>query len=152
MSMVKRRLIDNILISINTCVFVGYVPFAPGTFASLFAVALIYLFPAVFTSILFAIPFVLFAVLCVNTHRYEGEDPGYIVIDEFAGMCIAMAGHRATLVNCAIGFVLFRVFDILKPYPIKRVERLKKGYGVVGDDVLAGIFANAILFLLGRFI
>ncbi len=150
--MVKRRLIDNILIFINTCCFIGYIPFAPGTFASAFAAALIYLFPAVLGSIVFVVLFAIFAVLCVNVYRYEGEDPGYIVIDEFAGMCVAMAGHKVTLINCAVGFVLFRAFDILKPFPIKRVERLKKGYGVVGDDVLAGIFASAILFLLGRFI
>lgn len=150
--MVKRRLIDGILNFINTCCFAGRIPFAPGSFASLLAAALIFLFPAVFTNILFTVLLVVFAVVCVNMHRYEGEDPGYIVIDEFAGMCVTMAGHRANLVDCAMGFVLFRVFDILKPFPIKRVERLKKGCGVVGDDVLAGIFASAILFLLGRFI
>ena len=63
-----------------------------------------------------------------------------------------MAGHRATLISCTIGFILFRIFDILKPFPIKRIERLKKGYGVVGDDILAGIFANIILVFAGRFI
>lgn len=150
--MVKRRLTDNIFIFINTCCFVGYIPFAPGTFASLLAAVLIFLFPAVFGNIAFVILFVFFSVLCVNLHRYEGDDPGHIVIDEFAGMCVAMAGHRATLTGCAIGFILFRIFDILKPFPIKRIERLKKGYGVVGDDILAGIFANIILVFAGRFI
>ncbi len=67
-------------------------------------------------------------------------------------MCVAMAGHRATLVNVAVGFVLFRIFDILKPFPVGRMERLKGGWGVVGDDVVAGIFANILVLLWTRFI
>ncbi len=149
--MVKRRLIDKVLSFFNTCCFVGWIPFAPGTFASLFAAALICLFPAVFGSVIFAVACVIFAVASINTERYEGEDPGHIVIDEFAGMCVAMAGHKVTLVNVLIGFVLFRIFDILKPFPINRMERLKGGYGVVGDDVVAGIFGNILIFAWTRF-
>jgi phosphatidylglycerophosphatase A len=48
------------------------------------------------------------------------------------------------------GFILFRIFDILKPFPIRRLEALPKGYGIVADDILAGIYANAALLLLGR--
>lgn len=148
--MVKRRLIDKVLSFFNTCCFVGWIPFAPGTFASLFAAALIYLFPAVFGSVIFAVACVIFAVATINGERYEGEDPGHIVIDEFAGMCVAMAGHKVTLVNVLIGFVLFRIFDILKPFPVNRMERLKGGYGVVGDDVVAGIFGNILIFAWTR--
>jgi len=72
------------------------------------------------------------------------------VIDELAGMCVAMAGHGVTLVNVVIGFVFFRVFDILKPFPIRHAERLRKGYGIVADDVIAGIFANVVLIVWGR--
>ena len=63
-----------------------------------------------------------------------------------------MAGHRASLVNILIGFVLFRIFDIAKPFPINRAERLPGGYGVMADDVLAGIFANILLLALTRLI
>jgi len=150
--MVKRRPIDTVLFFFNTCCFVGCIPGAPGTFASLFAAALIYLFPAVFGSAVFAVLFIFFAVATVTMERYEGEDPGHIVIDEFAGMCVAMAGHGATLLTVAIGFILFRIFDILKPFPIGRMERLKGGFGVVGDDVVAGIFANILLLLWTRLI
>lgn len=149
--MVKRRFIDKVLSFFNTCCFVGWIPFAPGTFASIFAAALIYLFPAVLGSVIFAVACVIFAVATVTAERYEGEDPGHIVIDEFAGMCVAMAGHRATLVNVLIGLVLFRIFDILKPFPVNRMERLKGGYGVVGDDVVAGIFGNILVFAWTRF-
>lgn len=150
--MAKRRPIDRVLFFFNTCCFVGCIPGAPGTFASLFAAALIYLFPAVFGSAVFAVIFIVFAVATVTMERYEGEDPGHIVIDEFAGMCVAMAGHKITFLTVAIGFVLFRIFDILKPFPIGRMERLKGGFGVVGDDVVAGIFANILLLLWTRLI
>ena len=150
--MVKRRPIDAVLSFFNTCCFVGSIPGAPGTYASVLAAALIWLFPAVFGNAVFAVVLIVFAVATVTMERFEGEDPGHIVIDEFAGMCVAMAGHRATLVNVAVGFVLFRIFDILKPFPVGRMERLKGGWGVVGDDVVAGIFANILLLLWTRFI
>jgi phosphatidylglycerophosphatase A len=149
--MVKRRQIDSILSFFNTCCFVGCIPFAPGTFASFAAAALIYFFPAVFGSVIFTVACVIFAVVSVNMERYEGEDPGHIVIDEFAGMCVAMAGHKATLLNVIAGFVLFRVFDILKPFPINRMEKLRGGYGVVADDVVAGIFASILILAWTRF-
>ncbi|MDD3844815.1 MAG: phosphatidylglycerophosphatase A [Syntrophorhabdaceae bacterium] len=148
--MVKRRPIDRVLSFFNTCCFVGHIPAAPGTFGSLFAAILIYLFPAVFSSPVFAVLFIVFAVATTTMERYEGEDPGHIVIDEFAGMCVAMAGHKVTLLTVGIGFVLFRIFDILKPFPIGRMERLRGGYGIVGDDVVAGIFANILLLLWTR--
>jgi phosphatidylglycerophosphatase A len=84
--------------------------------------------------------------------RYEGEDPGYIVIDEFAGMCVSMAGHEATLINVIIGLVLFRIFDITKPFLIGRAERLPRGYGIMADDIIAGIFANILIFVWTRFV
>jgi len=127
-------------------------PGAPGTYASVFGCVLIYIFPSIFANIFFCACLVLFSTLCVNLFRYDGEDPGYIVIDELAGICVAMAGHSITLMNTIIGFVLFRIFDIIKPFPIKQAERLKGGYGIVADDVVAGIFANVILIILGQFL
>ena len=127
-------------------------PGAPGTYASVFGCVLIYIFPSIFANIFFCACLVLFSTLCVNLFRYDGEDPGYIVIDELAGICVAMAGHSISLMNTIIGFVLFRIFDIIKPFPIKQAERLKGGYGIVADDVVAGIFANVILIILGQFL
>jgi len=127
-------------------------PGAPGTYASVFGCVLIYIFPSIFANIFFCACLVLFSTLCVNLFRYDGEDPGYIVIDELAGICVTMAGHSISLMNTIIGFVLFRIFDIIKPFPIKQAERLKGGYGIVADDVVAGIFANVILIILGQFL
>ena len=145
-----QRATDRALQCITSCCYVGYLPHAPGTYASALGCVCIFLFPAIFGSIIFSAAFILFSVLAVNLYTYEGKDPGYIVIDELAGMCITMAGHRITFFSVLIGFLLFKFFDIVKPFPIKRVEQLKRGYGIVADDVLAGIFANIILICTGR--
>jgi len=147
-----QKALNKILACVVTCCYMGYIPGAPGTYASIFGCILIYIFPSIFANIFFCAGFVFFSVLCVNLFKYNGEDPGYIVIDELAGICVAMAGHSITLLNIIIGFVLFRFFDIVKPFPIKYAERLKGGYGIVADDVLAGIFANIILVILGQFL
>ncbi len=142
--------LDTLLRFIVTCGFIGYLPFAPGTYASVLGCILIYLFPVPFNSPLFIIALVVFSVLCINLMRLEEKDPGYIVIDELAGMCVAMAGHSIALVEIAVGFVFFRGFDILKPFPIRQAERLRRGYGIMADDVAAGIFANAALIAWER--
>ena len=90
----------------------------------------------------------------VTAERARGDqaDPVYIVIDEFAGVLVTLAGHAVTFRNLAIGFILFRAFDILKPYPVRELERLPGAYGIIADDVLAGILASAALFVIGRLI
>lgn len=145
-----QKTLNRALQCIVTCCYVGYLPGAPGTYASALGCAFIYFFPSIFSNIFFCGGLVLFAILCVNFFRYDGEDPGYIVIDELAGICVTMAGHNITLMNTIIGFVLFRIFDITKPFPIKQAERLRGAYGIVADDVMAGIFANIILVVLGK--
>jgi phosphatidylglycerophosphatase A len=132
-----------------TCGFVGYIPGAPGTYASIIGCAILYMLPvaSLFSCVALVLGIAVISVISVNNLSYDGEDPSYIVIDELAGMFAAMAGHKITLLSLFIGFILFRLFDIMKPYPIRQLERLKGGYGVVADDVVAGIFANFLLWL-----
>ncbi len=137
------------LLFITTCCYIGYLPGAPGTYASIAACLIMYALPffSMSGSVGFACTLIVCSVLSVNALKYDGEDPSYIVIDELAGMFVALAGHGPTFVNLISGFLLFRFFDIIKPYPIRLTERLKGGYGVVADDVLAGIFANIGIWL-----
>lgn len=140
-----------ILLFFVTCGFIGYLPFAPGTFASLFGGILLYVFPfsSFLGNLIFVACVVVGSVILVNCYRSEVKDPGHIVIDELAGMCVTMAGHRPTILNILAGFVLFRIFDVVKPFPINRAEALAGGYGVVADDVIAGVFANLALVIVG---
>ncbi|HOV90859.1 MAG TPA: phosphatidylglycerophosphatase A [Syntrophorhabdaceae bacterium] len=132
-----------------TCGFIGYLPFMPGTYVSILGCIILYLFPfdSLSMNILFLMLFISLSVICINITAYEGSDPPYIVIDELAGMFITMTGHRINITNLIAGFILFRFFDIVKPHPIRYVERYRKGYGIMADDILAGVFANACLYL-----
>lgn len=129
-----------------TCCYVGYLPFAPGTWASLLTCAFIYVYPPL-TSPLVIVLLTAAAIVASERERGEDADPGRVVVDEFVGMLITMSGHAPTLWGLLKGFILFRAFDILKPYPIRKLERLPGGYGIVADDALAGIFASAVLFI-----
>lgn len=88
----------------------------------------------------------------VTAHAMGAIDPGLIVVDEVVGQWITMAG--ATHLNWRswfFGFVLFRAFDITKPFPIRRLEHVRGGWGIVSDDALAGVYGALVLFLLGWF-
>ena len=79
---------------------------------------------------------------------FGGIDPGHVVIDEVVGMLITLAFVPVGWSAAAAGFVLFRIFDVIKPYPAGRFERLHGGLGVMADDVMAGVYANLALRLL----
>ena len=78
----------------------------------------------------------------------HGKDPGAIVIDEVAGMVLAVLAVPPTLLIVAVAFFLFRVFDVIKPYPANRLEKFHGGFGIMADDAMAGIYANLALRLL----
>ena len=135
----------------------GYFPFAPGTLAS-FAVLLGYWFvfyriswPAYSLSIV-----VVFLLGARASSVYAAElglpDPGRFVIDEACGQLLALFLVPREWIPLALGFVLFRIFDVIKPFPIRKLENLPGGWGVMADDVGAGIAAGLIvhLFLLLR--
>jgi phosphatidylglycerophosphatase A len=83
---------------------------------------------------------------------WGAKDPSCIVIDEIVGFQCTMFLIAPTVAHIAVGFVLFRIFDIVKPFPIRVVEkRIPGGYGVVGDDVIAGIYSNILLLALVKF-
>jgi phosphatidylglycerophosphatase A len=129
---------------------VGYSPIAPGTLGTLIAIP-IYFFLSNIPSPLYEITLVGFFFLSVwiseNAETFfRKKDDQRIVIDEIVGFLVTMLWVQKTIRFVIIGFLLFRFFDILKPFPIRRLEKkLKGGYGVVLDDVMAGVYANITL-------
>lgn len=128
--------------------FVGYIPFAPGTWASLLTAIVIYsLVPSQY-ELLLAIP-IIFALGLWSSRTAErcwGKDNKRIVIDECLGQTMAFLSVPVTAVNIGLGFVLFRFFDIFKPFPIRQLEtRLKGAMAVMVDDLAAGIASNIVL-------
>jgi phosphatidylglycerophosphatase A len=128
---------------------IGYLPFAPGTFASLAAALVYFFFPAI-QNLQLLLPLIVlsivFGVWSGGAMEEEcGQDPSSAVIDEVAGQWIALAALPGRPLVVLSAFILFRVFDILKPGPVDRVQRLPGGWGIMADDVLAGILANLSL-------
>jgi len=133
--------------------FVGNIPFAPGTFGSLLGIPLCFVLSKI--NLLFAslciIFFIVFAMWTAQLAEriLQQTDPGNIVIDEMAGMTVAFIGLPLNLRSVVTGFIIFRILDIFKPFPIRRIERrLSGGAGVVLDDVVAGIYSNLVLRLV----
>ena len=77
-----------------------------------------------------------------------GKDSSKVVIDEVAGMMVALLFIPITIINIVVALILFRIFDIAKPFMIRKLEKWPKGWGVMSDDILAGIYSNAVLQLL----
>ena len=138
---------------IATVGYAGYFPIAPGTLGSL-AGLLAYLFVWWMDSRAVEVGLIvmLFAVgIWAGTTAerfFGGIDPGPVVIDEVVGMLITLAFIPVGVSGALIGFVLFRIFDVLKPYPAGRFERLHGGLGVMADDAMAAVYANITLRLV----
>jgi phosphatidylglycerophosphatase A len=133
--------------------YVGNIPPAPGTLGSLIGLALCFLLAGIQLppAIILAVLFIGFAVWIAHAAEktLKKKDPGCIVIDEVAGMVVTLIGLPFNLTTAVIGFIIFRILDILKPFPIRTLDkRLAGGIGIVADDVVAGIFANIILRVL----
>ena len=132
----------------------GEAPVAPGTVATLIAGVPCFLAAGRFSwqmQLAFsAVVFVIGWYVSANTQRELGRiDPGEVVIDELCGYLVAMTGHPISFVSILCGFLLFRLFDIWKPWPIRSVEKkLQGGAGIMLDDVLAGIYANVLALIL----
>jgi phosphatidylglycerophosphatase A len=138
-----------ILKHIATLWFIGYLPVAPGTFGTLFAfVIFILLKPSL--SAHFTLLLLITVVGVISSHVAEillnERDSGHIVIDEVCGYFVSVLFLPYSLGYAVAAFFLFRFFDILKPFPIRQIESsMKGGIGVMTDDILAGIYTNAIL-------
>lgn len=133
----------------------GLAPKAPGTFGTLVGVPIYWLLqplPPVYYGVLVAVSFLIGISLCGRTSRDLGvHDHGGIVWDEIVGYLVTMLWAPKGWLWMVIGFVLFRFFDILKPWPISWFDRkVSGGFGVMLDDLIAGLFAAVILVMIQR--
>lgn len=138
--------------AVGSVLGIGYLPLAPGTFGSL-AAALFYLFVPAIAPPYWFIPLIVAVSLAgvwaggVMEREY-GKDPSAVVVDELAGQWLALLLLPATPFAVAVAFVLFRIFDIAKPGPVDRLQRLSGGWGIMADDLLAGLLANLCAHLI----
>jgi phosphatidylglycerophosphatase A len=135
---------------IATCGYLGYVPVAPGTFGSAAGLAVFFLVRSTgSTMVEVAAIAVLFAIGIwsgtVAEHHFGGIDPAPVVMDEVVGMLITLAFIPVSVTGAIVGFLVFRVLDVFKPWPSARFERLPGGLGVMADDGMAAIYGNLIM-------
>lgn len=141
-------------IGIGSVLGTGFIPIAPATFASLVALPLIWLLPksvAVYGLVLLAV-FLLAVYLATALEGRWGRDARRITIDEIAGMLVSFFLVPFTLWSALVGFLLFRLFDVVKLPFVRAFERLPGGWGVVMDDVMAGVCVNLVLQVIFRFV
>ena len=144
---------SRLAVLIATFAYVGFFPIAPGTAGS---AAGLLLYAALQAS---ASPMLELAVIAgvflagtwaaTRAERSFGRsDPGPVVIDEVLGMLVTLALVPVSLSGAVIGFVVFRAFDIVKPWPVNRAEALPEGLGIMSDDLLAGLYGNLVMRVL----
>ena len=132
---------------------IGFIPIAPGTFGSLFAILIWYVFIDLFSIFYFIALFlfilsVSFYLTGIYLDNYKKKDPSEVIVDEFLGQSIPLLFIvNFNIYEVLIAFVTFRFFDIYKIYPINKMEDLKGSYGVILDDIVAGIYSLIILML-----
>jgi len=145
--------VTRLAVFLATAAYTGYFPIAPGTVGSAVGLAVYALVwwsgsPLVEISVIL----LLFAAgvwAGTAAERYFGGiDPGPIVLDEVVGMLITLAFIPVGWTGAVAGFVLFRLFDVIKPFPAGRLEKLHGGLGVMADDAMAAVYANVSLRLL----
>ncbi|MCP9496567.1 MAG: phosphatidylglycerophosphatase A [Pyrinomonadaceae bacterium MAG19_C2-C3] len=168
---------ERIALTVATC-GVGHIPLAPGTWGSLLGIVVyvVFLYASVAASaysyahgfdgeqflalqttlkLAFLIGIVWLGIWAATRAEplLGGKDPGAVIIDEIAGQLVTFLFVPFTLPwwMIPVGFVLFRFFDIWKPYPVRRIEALESGLGVMADDLVAGVYAGTVLSLIMAF-
>ena len=148
------------VVFVATGAYVGYTPLAPGTAGTVVGLLLVKCVTATIwryspagSLMLFAALFVLASYVADNAERIFGvPDSPTIVLDEILGMVATMLGNSTGWTWLIAGFALFRLFDIIKPWPASRLNRMRGGAGVMLDDLAAACYANLSLRVLQRFI
>lgn len=146
---------DRFVVFVASGAYLGFIPVAPGTFGSLLALPLLVAvarleWPVAAVVALIALVSAAAVPVCARAgHVWAQTDSSRIVLDEVCGMLIAGALLPPTLGTLTLAFLAFRVFDIMKPFPAGYFDRhVKNGFGVVADDLVAGVYANLVVRML----
>lgn len=135
--------------------YLGYLPFIPGTVASLAGLIFYFLFkdnPFSYSLIFLVITTLGFLVAGKAEKIFQEKDSNKIVIDEVSGMLLAFWGLRPDSALMIIGFFIFRGLDAFKAYPAHKIEKIGASLGIMGDDLLAGAYTNVVLQVVTRLI
>ncbi len=139
---------------VATIGYAGYFPFAPGTVGSALAGVVVFLIKPS-ELMLMGLIMIFFIAGTISAHNVEkelGKDSGHIIVDEFCGYLVSVLFIPRNMTNLILAFFIFRVFDIVKPPPIRTVEKkVGGGAGVMLDDIVAGIYTNITIQVIYAF-
>lgn len=135
---------------IATCGYIGYVPIAPGTFGSAVGLVAYALVRSANSHVVEAVTIVALFLIGVWSgteaeHHFGGIDPAPVVMDEVVGMLITLAFLPVNWTGALVGFLVFRLLDVFKPWPAGRFEQLPGGLGVMADDGMAALYGNLVM-------
>ena len=146
---------NRLCMMIATAFGIGTIPGAPGTYASLATTIVFSVFwltgrflPSLHLSTVCLISLAGILASGVISRSTGEEDPQFIVIDEVAGQLLTFLFLPISVLNLVLGFIAFRACDMWKPFPIRKLEPLQGGVGIIADDLAAGVYANALMQLL----
>ncbi len=144
--------LDRFAMIVSSGFYIGYIPFAPATFASFGVLMLYFIIPEyLIIGRLWPVMIGLFFLGVWTSTRCEsiwGKDPGKVIIDEVVGMMLTLMLVPWNWKTLLCGFFLFRVYDILKPQPVRYLERFPRGWGIMMDDIMAGVYSNITLRII----
>ena len=149
-------MINHIARTLASVFYIGFIPGAPGTYGSFAAAAVLYFIgrygdwvhPAALAAGVVIITLIGVPASAVASKNAGDDDPSFVVIDEVAGQALTFFFVPFSFTNIILGFAAFRVFDIMKPWPIRKLESLPYGIGIMADDLLAGVYACAALHIV----
>lgn len=147
----RAAVLDRVCRIIGTLFYAGFFPIAPATFATLLFVAAYSWIPggeALAHPVVLLVTLLISVPVSTRVEKQYGTDAGCIVIDEIVGIQIALTLAAPSAAGVWAAFFLFRLYDIVKPFPAGRSQNLPRGYGVVADDVIAGIYTRLTLIVL----
>ena len=147
-----RSIVRAAWVFLATGAYTGFFPVAPGTVGSLLGLVIDRGLRAtgsdwVYGSVMVALSVAGIVASRVAEEHFARKDPSHVVVDEIAGMLVSLFLLPVSWTGLAVGFFLFRVFDIVKPFPCRRAEKLPGGLGIMADDLIAGVYVNLVLRL-----
>jgi phosphatidylglycerophosphatase A len=151
-SILAMNKFNNFHIFYSTGFFTGFVPFAPGTIGTITGI-IIFLLTSKLSPLQQSMLFLLYFSLSIIATKkailfLKSTDPPQIVCDEIIGIWISLMFFKPNVKTIILGFILFRLLDILKPFPIKHFEKLPGAFGIIADDLIAGLFTKGLLWLI----
>jgi phosphatidylglycerophosphatase A len=148
---------NRLAVGVATFGYIGFFPFAPGTVGSaagllLYGLLRLSASPAIELAVIAGLFLVGVWSGTAAERHFGGEDPGPVVIDEVVGMLVTLAFLPTSYTVAVTGFFVFRIFDVFKPFPAGRMERLPGGLGVMADDLMAAVYGNMVVRLAVWFV